>query len=315
MSRLRAYRKRLRRRWKHRPGLVPWLAYQPTRLLLFVASKLPYSWSRGLGRWGGRLAWCFARRRRAGREQIAAAFPDMPAAERDRILKRSCATLGESAVETMIGSVRIRDSILDGTIFEGDAEEVLLGLKGKGAILVQAHLGAFEYGGARMARLGLDPAFPMRMPNNFYLSRRLQQAREGWGVTLLPKRGAVRPMMKHLKAGGSVVLATDQNAHQSPIFAHWFGRLAATERAASALTLKLGVPLVVFWCVRGNGQTDRRIGCRLVRDSCPPQAADDAAARELTEQIHRVLEDAIRRYPEQYLWIHDRYRTRPQDRP
>lgn len=312
MSSLRALRKRLRRRWKHKPGVIPWLQYQPTRMLLLLLTLFPTSWLYAVGAAGGRLAWLFFRRRRAGRFQIAQAFPDMQASERDRILKQSCATLGQSAAEVLFYTDRLRGDMAGRFQFEGNAEELLRGVAGKGAILVQAHLGSFEIGGAGMGLLGLKPAFPMRLPTNYYLGERLKRSREGWGVTLLPRRGAVRPMMRHLRNGGSVVLATDQNAHQAPIFVPWFGYPAATERAAAAIALKLGSPLLVFWCLRNPDIGRWTIGCRQLLAGGHKQTATDQAVYDLNVQIHTCLEDVIRRAPEQYLWIHDRYRTRPE---
>ena len=276
---------------------------------------MPNRWIDAIGAAGGRLAWLFSRRRRAGRFQIAQAFPDMPQQQRDRILKKSCASLGRSAVEMLYFAKRLSDRMESGFSYEGDAEQVLRSAAGKGAVLVQAHLGSFEFGGAAMGFLGLDPAFPMRAPNNYYLAEHVVATREGWGVTLLPKRGAVRPMMRHMKNGGAVVLATDQNAHQSPIFVPWFGYPAATERAAAALAFKTGAPLLVFWCLRGDQIGEWTVGCKTIWEGGSRQEASDQAVYDLNLRIHHCLEEVIRRTPEQYLWIHDRYRTRPQEEP
>ena len=311
MSSLRSLRKRLRRRWKHKPGPIPWLLYQPTRLLLALLNVLPISWLYAIGAAGGRLAWLFSRRRRAGRFQIALAFPELSASQRDHILKQSCATLGRSAAEVLFYSDRLRGAMDGRLLFEDGAEPLLRGAAGKGAVLVQAHLGSFETGGAGMGLLGLNPAFPMRLPNNYYLGERLKRSREGWGVTLLPRRGAVRLMMRHLRNGDSVVLASDQNAHQAPIFVPWFGHLAATERAAAARALKMGAPLLVFWCLRNKTIGSWTIGCQQLLEGGTKQIATDQAVYDLNVRIHTCLEEVIRRAPEQYLWIHDRYRTRP----
>ena len=312
MTSLRAIRKKLRRRWKHQAGPVPWLLYQPMRLMLFVLRIFPTPWLYGIGAAGGRLAWMFSRRRRAGRFQIAQAFPQMPSDERDRILKRSCSTLGRSAAEVLFYTDRLRGDMEGRFEYEGDSEELLRSAAGKGAVLVQAHLGSFEIGGASMGFLGLNPAFPMRLPNNYYLGQRLKKSRQGWGVTLLPRRGAVRPMMRHLRNGDSVVLATDQNAHQSPVFVPWFGYPAATERAAAALALKTGAQLLVFWCLRNKAIGSWTIGCRRLLDGGTRHAATVQEVYDLNVRIHTCLEEVIRRAPEQYLWIHDRYRTRPE---
>jgi KDO2-lipid IV(A) lauroyltransferase len=311
LSRLRDLRKRIRRRWKRRPGLIPWLAYQPTRLLTAILRLLPESWMFAVARRIAGLAWWSGRRRRVGRFHIAQALPQVAPNERDSILKRSIGHLGMEAVEILVYSERLREGLLERVSFEPGAREKLESMMGRGAVMMQAHLGAFELGGGALGQLGLKPAFPMRMPNNYYLGQDLVRGREGWGVTLLPRKGAVRRMMAHLKEGGNVVLATDQNAHHAPIFVPWFGVPAATERAAASLVLKLGTPLLVFWCLRDAAPGRWIMGCEILEEGGSRTAATEQAVLELNERIHHCLENVIKRHPEQYLWIHDRYRTRP----
>ncbi len=311
MSRLRQLRKRIRRRWKRKPGLIPWLLYQPMRVFVAFLRLLPDRWMFALARGLAGLAWCFPRRRRVGRFHLRQALPALSEKERDSLLRESCRQLGQEAAEILVYGQRLRDGFLDRVEFSAGCKEQLLSLRGKGAIFVQGHLGAFELGGAVLGQLGLDPAFPMRMPNNYYLGQDLVAKRAGWGVTLLPRQGAVRQMMKHLRQGGSVVLATDQNAHHAPIFVPWFGVPAATERAAASLCLKLGTPLVVFWCLRSAQLGCWSFGCVVLTEGGERQEATDEAVVALTSRMHQHLEDVIRAHPEQYLWIHDRYRTRP----
>jgi KDO2-lipid IV(A) lauroyltransferase len=309
-GRLRRWRKNLRRRFKHRPGLVPWLLFQPQRALLFLLGLLPESALMAVADRLGRLAWLSSRRRRAGRAQIAQALPALSEHERDRLLKQSCGHLGRSAAETMVASRHWPKDLLPLIQWEGQAREQLEELRGQGAVFVQAHLGSFEVGGAVLGQLGLDPAFPMRRPNNEYLARRLEAARSHWQVTVLARQGAVRQMLKHLKGGGCVILASDQNAHHAPVFPQWFGKLAATESASVRLARRLEKPLVVFWCVRDGGESPWRLGMEVVPlpAATGEEEQDDVAA---LEAVHQRLEAVILRAPEQYLWIHDRYRTRP----
>ena len=118
-------------------------------------------------------------------------------------------------------------------------------------------------------------------------------------------------MLTHMKSGGAVILATDQNAQRAPLFVPWFGKLAATERAAAAIALRTGAPVLVCWCLRTNKFGKYRVGVATLRQKCDKQPATDEAVYALTEKMHNKLEAVIRQHPEQYLWIHDRYRTRP----
>lgn len=310
-GRLRAWRKRLRRRWKQRPGLVPWLLWQPQSFLLAVAGLLPLRAQLALGDAIGRLAWCSARRRRVGRAHLAQAMPHLDPAARDRLLRISCGQLGRSAAEVLVASRRFGKELAQRIEFEPGARATLDALRGKPVVAVQAHLGSVDLGGAALALAGLRPAFPMRLPSNWYAAASLRRSRTGHGVTLLERHGAVRGLLAHLKSGGAAILATDQNAHHAPIFVDWFGKPAATERAAAALALRTGAPVLVFWCPRGKEPATWRFGCTLVRAAAAPAGSDDDAVRQLTLRMHQEMERAILRWPEQYLWIHDRYRTRP----
>lgn len=308
---VRGFRHRVLHRWKHKPGFVPWLLSLPPRGLLRLLRILPAPWVLALGDGIGRLAWLSARRRACGRRQIGLALPELPPAERDRLLRRSCGQLGRSAVETLVVAGRFRDRIAEHFDWEDGARELLAAQAGRAPVLVQAHLGGFEAFGAAVAALGLRPGFTMRMPKNVYVARELVASRAGWGIELFPRRGAVRRMLGHLRGGGAVILATDQDAHHAPIFVPWFGRLAATERAAAAIALRTGAPVLACWAIRQPGVLRYRVGARLLREGGARAADDDVAVRELTGDIHAALEPVIRAHPEQYLWVHDRYKTRP----
>lgn len=311
-----SWRKRIRdaarRRWRHKPGPVPWLRAIPARLTLQLLRVLPMSWSLGLGDRLGRLAWLSSKRRACGRAQLSLARPDLTPSERDAILKRSCGALGRSAVETLVIFQRMRVQTLAGCFeYEPGARELLASLEGQAPVIVEAHFGGFEALGASVASLGLNPGFTMRPPSNYYVAQDVVASRAGFGVELFPRHGAVRRMLSHMKTGGAIVLATDQDAHHAPIFVPWFGKLAATERAASAIALRNGSPVVCAWCIRLPGVARFRVGAQLIREAGPRQRVDDEAAIALTTEMHQALEPVIRAHPEQYLWVHNRYKTRP----
>lgn len=310
-SGLRALRQRIFGRWKRKPGLVPWLLWLPTAALIGLIRILPARAAHGVGAALGRLAWLIPRRRRAGRAQIACALPALPPRERDRILRRSCAHLGRAGVDIVLASSRLGPRLAERIRWAPGAQERLAALRGKPVVAVLPHLGSVDVAGAVLAHAGLRPAFPMRLPSNYYTARWLARTRDGHDVLVIPRHGAVRRLLKQLASGGCAVLATDQSAHHAPVFVSWFGRLAATERAAAALALRTGASVLVFWCTRAEQPLYWDFDCELVRAAAAPAAAADPDVIALTERMHRTMERAILRCPEQYLWIHDRYRVRP----
>lgn len=310
-SGLRALRQRIFGRWKRQPGVIPWLFWAPSAALIALIGVLPARLAYALGGVLGRIAWLLPRRRRAGREQLACALPQLSPRERDRLLRHSCGQLGRAGVDIVLVSKRLGPR-LDGRIrWATGAQELLASLRGGPVVAVLPHLGSVDVAGAALALAGLRPAFPMRLPSNYYTARWLERTREGYDVTVIPRHGAVRRLLAQLASGGTAVLATDQSAHHAPVFVHWFGRLAATERAAAALALRTGAPVLVFWCTRAQQPLFWDFDCELVRAASEPVKATDEDLIALTESMHRSLERAILRCPEQYLWIHDRYRIRP----
>ncbi len=311
-GRVQTWRKNLRRRWKHQPGWFPWLLSLPPRGLLWALRALPPHFALGLVERIGRLIWRVPGRRKAGMRHLALALPGRSERERATIGKTSCGLMARNVAETLLlGDHYEPEDIV--RLSKGDlaARELFLEQKGTGAVFVQGHYGSMEIMLGLLGAMGLRLLTVMRMPNNYYVAKALLDGREGWGVDLTTREGAVKRMRSRLREGGSVVLPMDVNARRGGIFVPWFGRLASTEPAAAWLALHSGRPLIVCWMVRSANRREWFAGGELVRPERPPEKPTEARLVEVTTAIHEVLERAILRHPEQYFWIHDRYRTRP----
>ncbi|MFQ5749735.1 MAG: lysophospholipid acyltransferase family protein, partial [Planctomycetota bacterium] len=260
----------------------------------------------------GRLAWYSARRRRIGRANVAQALPGLTAAQRDRLVRVSSGQMARSLAEPLMLAPRYTlKTAVARFDFEPGVREYLEGLAGKGAVFVHGHFGGMETMDGILGMLGLQIATPMRPVNNYYLEKDILATRKGWNVDLIPRQGGLRKMISNLRQGRSVVLAADVNAHHAPIFVPWFGKPAASDRAAAYLALRMGKPLVVCWCVRIQGRKFWRVGCKPILEPEKPAEITETKLFEVTRRIHAAMEEVILRAPEQYLWIHDRYRTRP----
>jgi len=301
----------IRGMWRNRPGIIPWLTARPALFLLFLLRLVPAGPAATLARGVGFLVWWMPRRRALGLAHLKRALPELASREREGILKESCRHMGLFGIDSVSLLPRHRGALLARVEFEDGAEETLLAARGLGAVVVQPHLGCFEGMTYILAEMGLKPAVPMRLPTNLYLARRLESARGEWGVRLLPRRGGVRALMSHQKEGRTVFLAPDQNSHKAPVFLPWFGELAATDRTAPGLALRGEGPLLVCWCLRTD-QPDRfQVGCRSLLEAGEPREKNSEAEEKLGLLMHSALQDAILSRPGQYLWVHDRYRTRP----
>ncbi len=311
MSRRETAWRRLRRRWKHRPGPVPWLLALPQRGLFRLLRLLPDRAVLGFADRVARLAVLSPRRRALGLRHLERALPGAGAAERRALLRASCGQLGRSAVEAMVlWPAHGPDALVARVDLEPGAAELLARFRGRGPVVVQAHLGSVEMTTTVLAAHGHRPGTPMRLPRNHYLAQDLLATRNSGEAEVLPRQGALKRMLGLLREGRAVVLTFDQNAHHKPIFVPWFGHDAATERTPAALALRTGAPVLQAWCVRAGGGR-YRFGLRVLSEGGARRAADEAELVRVTAEYHRALEEVVLRHPEQYLWIHDRYRSRP----
>ncbi|MDP6850206.1 MAG: hypothetical protein QGH51_08895 [Planctomycetota bacterium] len=312
MKREDSFRRKLRRRFKHKPGPIPWFLALPQRIFFRILGLFPekvvYRFSDSLGR----LALLFGKRHEIGMSNLLRALPEAGKDEHLRILRASCGHLGRAGGEAMALWPRRDLSTLNERVeFEEGSLRLLERYKGKGVLFIQAHLGAIEMTTTVLANLGFQPATPMRRPSNWYLAEDLLKVRNRIKGEVLPRDGALKRMLTKLQSNETVVLTFDQNSHRKPIFVPWFGHLAATERTPAALALKTGVPVLLSYCVRQTGNRPFKFGCQLVREGAKAATSEEKLL-EVTKSFHQAMESVILSCPEQYLWIHDRYRVRPE---
>ncbi|MEO6597415.1 MAG: hypothetical protein ABIP94_21950 [Planctomycetota bacterium] len=173
-----------------------------------------------------------------------------------------------------------------------------------------AHLGNWE-----MAALGLAQRFGGahaigRATKNPLVERWLLGNREGGGLRMHARRGGIKGLADALLAGRVALQVVDQNQRLRGVFAPFFGEIASCERSAISLALRHGYPIVVGVALRRG----RGFRFDLVAADTFVLARTGDQERDLYDGVLRVnqaLERLVRRAPDQYLWIHDRYRTKP----
>jgi KDO2-lipid IV(A) lauroyltransferase len=180
---------------------------------------------------------------------------------------------------------------------------------GKGCVVVTAHVGNWEVAPALAPWLGFDPFYAVAKPiRNRPFSKKVQRVRERLGVRLLPRRGAMKDAARVLAAGGSIGMLLDQRARKKPVLAPFFGRLARCDRSAGVLMKRLGAPVLLVACYR----TERPLHFRARFFEC--LSADEFAGKspeEVAARIIGVFERMILAAPDQYFWLHDRYKDTP----
>ncbi len=179
---------------------------------------------------------------------------------------------------------------------------------GRGAVIATPHLGHWDAATAILPRVGFDPLYLIVRPQrNRILSRHFQRVRESCGAWLLARHGALKKAQAVLRAGGFVGMAPDQRARIGPVVVPFFGRPAQTERSPALLMKRCRVPIVVGACLF---TAPERFLVTLPTVLWPEETAG-VSVEEITRRLNTAMEELILRQPEQYLWIHDRYRGAP----
>ncbi|MBU0808101.1 MAG: lipid A biosynthesis lauroyl acyltransferase [Gammaproteobacteria bacterium] len=278
--------------------------------LLWLVAQLPYKVLLWLGRCLGALMYRLASaRRKIAARNLELCFPQMPAAEREALLKENFASTGITFFEMAIAwwwpAERLRRL---GTI-EGLEHLRQAEADGQGVILMALHFTTLEMGGGLlgMAQDMYGMYRPHKNPLFDYVQRRGREQR----LLGVIGRDDVRGMLKLLRAGGVVWYAPDQDyGAQRSVFVPLFGVPAATVTATSKFARMGRAKVIPFTQQRlPDGQ-----GYRLV---IHPPLADFPSENEEADclRVNQWIEQAISACPEQYLWAHRRFKTRPEGEP
>lgn len=184
--------------------------------------------------------------------------------------------------------------------------------KGRGALIFSAHLGNWEIASWPVA--SLVPLHVVARPlDNPVLDKEWQRLREKLAAKVISKFQAARPILQALKANEAVAILIDQNVLRSQaVFVDFFGRLAATTPAMAIFHLRTGAPIVPIFCLMTpNKKYHLKISPPLFFNlSSRPEPE---LLLQITQILTKIIEQEIRQTPEQWLWFHDRWRTRPEN--
>lgn len=280
-----------------------------------VVGRLPRALARELCALSGFLYATLGGPRVAdARVNLHLALPERSERERERILRESFANLGRSFAEACSLWVRGPGAEFDRVTIEGleNLERAKEQSGREGALVVSAHLGSWEFCAAALAHRGIPITAVQRGFENRMLAHRLTEFREAVGLETLPLGGAALGLFRALARGRYVALLMDQNAKQDEgVFAPFFSISACTRSGPVAIAMTRGTPVVpvFFYRVGKSGAHVVRIGAPLEidRDENP----SPARLAENVGRMNAAIEAAIRSAPEQWIWTHRRFKTRP----
>jgi KDO2-lipid IV(A) lauroyltransferase len=146
--------------------------------------------------------------------------------------------------------------------------------------------------------------------DNPHLERFLKRFRQATGQTIVAKTDDFGRLTAALRAGGKVATLADQDAGARGVFVDFFGRSASAHKAVALMALEFDALIVVIGVPRVGEPMHYAVACEDVID--PREYAERPdAVRAITQRYHAALERLIRRHPEQYFWLHSRWKTRP----
>jgi KDO2-lipid IV(A) lauroyltransferase len=261
-----------------------------------------------LARAVGRLAYQLGIRRSVTLDNLGHAFPELSQVERDRIAVGAYRNMAVSVLEALYSN-RVRRDELEGLLTLENWSKVEAALaEGRGLLVATAHFGSWELLGELLARRGIRLRAVVR-PLKGALNARLMRNRVASGMGLIPPRGAIRETLRALKRGEVVSYLIDQGlASKSALHVPFFGRPAATTPALALAAVRTGAPVLVVMAAR-EGERLRVMVEGPFRAA--PGTDVDASLMALTGQVTAAVEALIRRYPEQWLWLHRRWKYGP----
>lgn len=276
------------------------LAYLPQRLSLWLGARL------------GDLAWTALPGRRAvALENLERALgAETSAADRVRMGRASFRHLGMNLVEACIFFFRPPTRLLSHVEVRGVDHVVGAAKQGRGVLALTAHLGNWELLAASAARLPVPMSAVVRPLDDPLLDAILMRFRTRGGFEVIAKRRSLADIRDALRRGRMVGVLLDQNAsRRQGVFAPFFGVPASTSKGLALIALRTGAPVVPGF-IRREG-TGRHV-VEFFPLVPPPPDGDPIA---YTRAFNDAIEAAVRRAPEQWFWVHRRWKTRPAEGP
>ncbi|WCL49830.1 lysophospholipid acyltransferase family protein [Leptospira sp. GIMC2001] len=292
------------------------IGYLFIRFIFLPFQFLPYEACLALGRMVVRILAPLAKSKiKIARENIEFAFPNLTEHERQDILKKHLIYLGEMIADSLYAP-RIDDRWLKKYfVYENGAEELdeKITKEGLGVVMISGHFGTWEvlvhWLGLQHKGLGIYKK--MRNP---WADRWYRRLRENSGIQLVPTIESAGPTVKGLKKGRWVGFGADQNAGKSGIFVQFMNRPASTFQGPALMAYLTGAKMILISFLRGDKDKKVHVHIRdlgvVDKDKFPDR---DDVVRYYTQMWTQALEEEVRKTPEQYFWVHRRWKTKPGD--
>ena len=298
---------------KQRNNLKDYLTYVALRLfemsLKMFGIKANYATAALIG---DAMYFLDKRHRERAIRHLEISFPEWDAKKVRHVARLSMRNLLYLAIEVLFTPLLITPSQWRNHVTMVNQKENIRHLlrEKRGAVYLTGHFGNWEVIGYTMATVGFPVYAVARALDNPYIHDHILGVRERTGMTILDKRGAAERADDIIDECGAVSFIADQDAGRKGCFVDFFGRKASTYKSIAILAIRHEVPIIVGYGRRKGNAFDFEIGIQRIID--PSEWADkDDEVTWVTQQYTTALEEVIRTAPEQYLWVHRRWKHRP----
>jgi KDO2-lipid IV(A) lauroyltransferase len=292
------------------------LQYWPVALIVRAIGVLPRPLAHGVGILIGKLVYYLhSRLRRVGRHNLEMAFPEKSPAERRQILRGVYVSLGRLLGEACLFPSYTRGNAHDIAVYQGFENFEAAEKRGKGVLLLTAHLGGWEVGSFFHSLQGHPMHIVVRPLDNPYVDGLVSRYRGLHGNTMIGKQEFARGLIAAMRRNETVGILMDTNmTPPQGVFVDFFGIPACSASGLARIALHSDATVVPAFTIWDSALRKYRVefdrAVDLVRTG-----DDEADAVANTARFTKVIESYIRRYPDQWLWVHRRWKTRPPGQP
>jgi Kdo2-lipid IVA lauroyltransferase/acyltransferase len=292
------------------------LEYVPAWILIKILGFLPRPLARAAAITLAQLIYLLHfRLRHVGMRNLALAFPEKSKRERARILRGEFTSLGRQLAEVCHFPKYTLENVNQVITYEGFENYERARARGKGVLFLTAHFGGWELSAFAHSLHGHPLHVVMRPLDNIYLDRLMRQYRTMHGNTTVDKDDFVRGLLGAMKKGETVGILMDTNmTPPQGIFVDYFKIPACTASGLARIALRSDAAVVPGFTIWDPVLRKYRLhfdpAVELVRTG-----NDETDITANTQLFTKIIEDYVRRYPDQWLWVHRRWKTRPAGEP
>jgi KDO2-lipid IV(A) lauroyltransferase len=293
-----------------------WIEYAAVWLILKGLGVLPRSVARSFSSGvTGRLYALLPKLRKTAETNLRIAFPDWSDAQRKALIRAMLRNLGWMAAEFASFPRYTKENIGQFVVLDGHENFLEAQRRGKGVLILTGHIGAWELSSFAHALYGFPLHYMARPIENTRIDALVNGYRCRAGNQPIFKNESARAMLKILKDAGTIGILADQNTMpEEAVFVDFFGKAASTTTGIARVALHTDAAVVPGYAI-----WDERLQKYRLRFEPPVELIRTGNLErdilENTRRFAKVLEEIIRKYPDQWVWVHGRWNTRPQGEP